>query len=78
MWLIEALKHDFDVTVVTTGGWDLAGTEQLLRDASQQRGSQGPHRTGSLHLVKGLSAAALRGACYQRFADKSQENTTFA
>ena len=24
MWLIEALKQDFDVTVVTTGGWDLA------------------------------------------------------
>ena len=22
MWLIEALKRDSDVTVVTTGGWD--------------------------------------------------------
>jgi hypothetical protein len=23
MWLIELLKRDFEVTVVTTGGWDL-------------------------------------------------------
>jgi hypothetical protein len=23
MWLIEALKRDCEVTVVTTGGWDL-------------------------------------------------------
>ena len=24
MWLIEALKRNFDVTVMTTGGWDLS------------------------------------------------------
>jgi len=24
MWLIEALKRDYEVTVVTTGGWNLA------------------------------------------------------
>src|ERR1035438_6553493 len=25
MWLIEALKSKYEITVVTTGGWDLAG-----------------------------------------------------
>jgi hypothetical protein len=29
MWLIEALKRDCDVTVVTTGGWDLAALNEF-------------------------------------------------
>ena len=29
MWLIEALKRDYDVTVVTTGGWDLAALNEF-------------------------------------------------
>jgi glycosyltransferase involved in cell wall biosynthesis len=67
MWLIEALKRDFDVTVVTTGGWDLPvlngyyGT-RVKEDEVNVRFAPVPF------LVRGLNAAALRGACYQRFA----------
>ena len=67
MWLIEALKRDFDVTVVTTGGWDLAALNayygtQVREDEVKVRIAPVPW------LVRNLSAAALRGACYQRFA----------
>ena len=67
MWLIEALKRDCDVTVVTTRGWDLAelnefyGT-QVLEDEVKVRIAPVPLP------FRNLSAAALRGACYQRFA----------
>ena len=67
MWLIEALKWDFDVTVVTTGGWDLEALNsfygtQVGKDEVKVRIAPVPW------LVRGLSAAALRGACFQRFA----------
>lgn len=67
MWLIEALKQDFDVTVVTTGGWDLAA----LNDYYGTRIGQNDVKVRIApvpYLAKSLSAAALRGACYQRFA----------
>ena len=67
MWLIEALKSEFDVTVATTGGWDLAGLNffygtRVGQDEVKVRIAPVPF------LAKNLSAAALRGACYQRFA----------
>lgn len=67
MWLIEALKRDFEVTVVTTGGWDMEelngyyGT-RLEEDEVKVRIAPVPF------LFRSLNAAALRGACYQRFA----------
>ncbi|WP_263353002.1 glycosyltransferase family 4 protein [Acidicapsa acidisoli] len=67
MWLIEALKRDYEVTVVTTGGWDLAALNnyygtRIREDEVKIRLAPVPF------LIRHLSAAALRGACYQRFA----------
>jgi glycosyltransferase involved in cell wall biosynthesis len=67
MWLIEALKRDFEVTVVTTGGWDLAALNgyygtRVGEDEVKVRIAPIPW------LVRRLRAAALRGACFQRFA----------
>jgi glycosyltransferase involved in cell wall biosynthesis len=67
MWLIEALKRDFEVTVVTTGGWDRSALNnyygtQVGEDEVKVRIAPVPR------LVRNLSAAALRGACFQRFA----------
>jgi len=67
LWLIEALKHDFEVTVMTTGGWDLAALNgyygtQVGEDEVKVRIAPVPW------LVRSLSAAALRGASFQRFA----------
>ena len=67
MWLIEALKLDFDVTVMTTGGWELAA----LNNYYGTRVAEGEVRVRIApvpFLAQNLSAAALRGACYQRFA----------
>ena len=69
MWLIEALKRDHDVTVVTTGGWNLSALNayygtRVAADEVKVRIAPVPPLTG------GLSMAALRGACYQRFARK--------
>jgi glycosyltransferase involved in cell wall biosynthesis len=69
MWLIEALKRDFEVTVVTTGGWDLPALNsyygtRVKEDEVKVRIAPVPFP------VQRLSAAALRGACYQRFARK--------
>lgn len=67
MWLIEALKHDHEVTVLTTGGWELAelnayyGT-QVKKDEVKIRIAPVPWP------VSNFSAAALRGAFFQRFA----------
>ena len=67
MWLIEALKRDFNVTVVTTGGWDLAALNAYY--GTQVREDEVKVRIASVPwLVRNQSAAALRGACYQRFA----------
>jgi glycosyltransferase involved in cell wall biosynthesis len=69
MWLIEALKSEYDVTVATTGGWNLAelnayyGTE-VKEDEVKVRIAPVPWP------ARNLSVAALRGACLQRFARK--------
>ena len=67
MWMIEALKRDFDVTVMTTGGWDLPALNHyygthVKQDEVTVRFAPVPF------IVQSLSAAALRGACFQRFA----------
>ncbi|HEV2485812.1 MAG TPA: glycosyltransferase [Terracidiphilus sp.] len=67
MWLIEALKGSYDVTVMTTGGWDVAALNgyygtQVAEDEVKVRIAPVPFP------MRGLNAAALRGACYQRFA----------
>jgi glycosyltransferase involved in cell wall biosynthesis len=67
MWLIEALKRDYEVTVVTTGGWNLAALNayygtRVGEDEVKVRIAPVPW------LARKQSAAALRGACYQRFA----------
>jgi glycosyltransferase involved in cell wall biosynthesis len=67
MWLIEALKRDCDVTVVTTGGWDLAALNayygtQVRKDEVKVRIAPVPW------LVRKKSVAALRGACNQCFS----------
>jgi glycosyltransferase involved in cell wall biosynthesis len=67
MWLIEALKRDFDVTVATTGGWDLAALNGYYGTQVGQDEVDVRIATVPLHL-RSLDVAALRGACYQRFA----------
>ncbi|HWA96671.1 MAG TPA: glycosyltransferase family 4 protein [Terracidiphilus sp.] len=67
MWLIEALKRDCEITIITTGGWDLAdlnayyGTH-ISDDEVTVRIAPVPR------LIRNRSAAAIRGACFQRFA----------
>jgi glycosyltransferase involved in cell wall biosynthesis len=67
MWLIEALKKDFDVTIATTGGWnrstlnDFYGT-RIEQDEVSMRIAPLPWP------LQNRSVAALRGAAYQRFA----------
>ena len=67
MWLIEALKREFDVTVMTTGGWDLPALNSyygthVRQDEVKVRIAPVPF------LARSLPAAALRGACFQSFA----------
>ncbi len=67
MWLIEALKGDFDVTVVTTGGWDRQALNEfygtcVAEDEVTIRIAPFPK------LLRNHSASALRGTAYQRFA----------
>jgi glycosyltransferase involved in cell wall biosynthesis len=72
MWLIEALKGDYEVTVVTTGGWDLVA----LNDYYGTRVGADEVKVRIVPvplLVRSRSAAALRGACYQRFVRKIAE-----
>ncbi|MGA8103621.1 MAG: glycosyltransferase [Candidatus Acidiferrales bacterium] len=67
MWLIEALKRDCDVTVLTTGGWNLAELNEFY--GTQVREDEVKVRIAPVPLLpRNVSAAALRGACYQRFA----------
>jgi glycosyltransferase involved in cell wall biosynthesis len=67
MWLIEALKRDCDVTVVTTSGWDLAALNEFY--GTQIREGEVKVRIAPVPLpLRILTASALRGACYQRFA----------
>lgn len=67
MWLIEALKSDFDVTVVTTGGWDRVA----LNEFYGTHVGENEVRVRIAPFPKPLqnsSVSALRGAAYQRFA----------
>ena len=69
MWLIEALKRDCDVTVVTTGGWNLAALNEFY--GTQVREDEVKVRIAPVPvLARKLTAVALRGNCYQRFAFK--------
>lgn len=67
MWLCQALKGDYDLTVVTTGGWD-------LDDLNQYYGTSIEPSEVHVRLVPmpplphGLFAAALRGNLCQRYA----------
>lgn len=67
LWLIEALKSNFDVTVMTTGGWDLTALNSFYgtnvsKDEVTIRIAPIPRP------FRRLGAAALRGSYYQRFA----------
>lgn len=67
MWLIEALKRDHEVTVLSSGGWNLAElnayySTNVGEDEVKFRVAPVPWP------VRNLSAATLRGACFQRFA----------
>ena len=67
MWLIEALKRDCNVTVATTCGWDRRKLNEFYgthveEDEIRVRIAPFPK------LLQKSSAAAMRGAAYQRFA----------
>jgi glycosyltransferase involved in cell wall biosynthesis len=67
MRLIETLRRDCDVTVVTTGGWDREALNRfygtiVLEHEVTVRIAPVPW------LLRNHSAAALRAACYQRYA----------
>ena len=69
MWLIEALKQHCDLTVATTGGWQLEELNSFYgtnvgKDEVEIRIAPVPF------LPPSVSGAAYRGACYQRFARK--------
>jgi glycosyltransferase involved in cell wall biosynthesis len=67
MWLIEALKQDYEVTVVTTSGWDRQSLNAFYGTSVQEH--EVKIRIAPIPFaMRKLSAAALRGACYQRFA----------
>lgn len=66
IWLIEALKADFDITVITTGGWNLAELNSMY-GTSVESGEVGLRLAPFPGLLAGFDAAALRGSCYQRF-----------
>jgi glycosyltransferase involved in cell wall biosynthesis len=69
MWLIEALKRDFDVTIMTTGGWDLPALNSFY--GTQVRENEVKVRIAPVPFpARWLGVAALRAACYQRFARK--------
>jgi glycosyltransferase involved in cell wall biosynthesis len=69
MWLVEALKEESEVTVITTGGWDLPALNAYY--GTHIKENEVNVRTVPIPFsVHGLNAAALRGAFYQRFARK--------
>jgi len=69
MWLIEALKSDCDLTVMTTGGWDLDALNHYY--GTQIKEEEVALRIAPIPFpARKLSVAALRGSCYQRFARK--------
>ena len=67
MWLIEALKENFDVTVATTGGWDRTTLNEFYGTRVEE--NEVKVRVAPLPWpFQNRSVAALRGAIYQRFA----------
>ena len=67
MWLIEALKRSFDVTIATTGGWDRSTLNEFY--GTQVKEGDVSVRIAPLPWpLQTRSVAALRGAVYQRFA----------
>jgi glycosyltransferase involved in cell wall biosynthesis len=67
MWLIEALKKDCDLTVVTTGGWDRAALNEFYGTRVEENEIRA-RIVPFPKLLRSSSAAALRSAAYQRFA----------
>ena len=70
MWAIEALKADFNVSLITGGAVDLDGLNRFYGTRVNEKEisiRQAPI-SGFLHRLKG--ADALRGAFYQRFCRK--------
>lgn len=67
MWLIEALKPEYDVTVLTTGGWQLS-------ELNAYYGTQVKEGEVTVRIApvpwpfRSYSSAAMRGACFQRHA----------
>jgi glycosyltransferase involved in cell wall biosynthesis len=66
MWLAEALKPDCDVTVMTTGGWDLDGLNGYY--GTSLNPGDVTLRLAPTLAFRAKTPAALRGALYQRFA----------
>jgi len=67
MWLIEALKRDCDITVMTTGGWDRKALNAFYGTGVREEDVK--VRIAPVPwLLDNHSAAALRGSCYQRCA----------
>jgi glycosyltransferase involved in cell wall biosynthesis len=67
MWLIEALKPHCEIAVLTTGGWDLSVLNSYY--GTQVRSDEVRVRIAPVPFpFRQLDSAALRGACYQRFA----------
>ena len=77
MWLIEALKLDFDVTVMTTGGWDLQALNGLLRNECRTRRGQRSYRAGSLFGAEPERCCSARSMLSSASRAKSPANTTF-
>lgn len=69
MWMIEALKLDCDVTVLTTKGWQLNELNEFY--GTSVRPDQAKLRKIPTLLPDGVSAAGLRGAIFQRFLQKA-------
>lgn len=67
MWLIEALKHDYDVTVATTGGWNLEALNQYYGTGVQEQDVQ-VRLAPFPSMLQSRSVSALRGGLMQRFA----------
>jgi len=61
MWLIEALKGFCDITVVITGGWELAELNAFY-GTSVQKDEVKVRIAPVPFLARRLSVAALRGA----------------
>lgn len=67
MWLIEALKDNHEVSVLTTGGWNLSELNAYY--GTRVKAEEVRVRIAPVPWpARNLSVAALRGACFQRFA----------